>query len=409
MPAIADTDSATAPTQPDSAQAPPTRALIVTRVIEPGGAERQLIAFLREVDPERLKVAVAAYYRGDWHDQAAAIPLVDVHDLHKRGRYDLISFGSRLWSLARSFRPDVVYGYQGGWLPALAVAKSLRVPAVWGLRNSEPASDAGSAGQRLIDGLNRTAAPYVDAFIANSEAGAAAYAAAGYPADRIAVIPNGIDTARFFRDDAARQRLRTAWHIGDGQVLVGLVGRLDRRKNYEDVIRVAGRLAAADPALRFVHAGSGDTRYLVELQSLAAAVGMGDRFTWAGHVETVSDVYSALDVFVLPSTTEGFPNALCEAMACELPVVANDVGDSRQIVGDAGFVVPPGDDLALAAVLSELTSPESPPLRHHLGLKARKRIEEIFGVRRMAQDTTSHLERIAMRQAPSVPPRPGNR
>jgi glycosyltransferase involved in cell wall biosynthesis len=243
--------------------------------------------------------------------------------------------------------------------------------------------------------LNRLFSRAVDGFIANSQAGAAAYAAAGYPSDRIAVVPNGIDTDAFFRDETARRRLRSEWQIGEADVLIGMVGRLDRRKNYETAVEAAARVARGNAAVRFVHVGGGDARYRAELQALAADLGVGDRFSWRDHSERAGEVFSALDVFVIPSTTEGFSNALAEAMACELPVVATDVGDSRFIVGDEGFTTPPGDDVALAATLADLSRPGAMELRRDLGRRARQRVVELFGIERMVGDTASHLERIA--------------
>lgn len=387
--------------------ATPLRVLIVTRVIEPGGAERQLLAFLRNADTARLSIAVACFYRGSWHDQALAVPGIAVHDLGKRGRYDVAGFGSRLWRLASEFKPDIVYGYYGGWLPSFGVAKALRVPVVWGLRDADPFPRVGVRRQLIVEQLNRLCAQSVDWFIANSAAGAEAYAAAGYPAARMTVIPNGIDTTRFARDLSARARVRAEWKVAEADVVVGSLGRIDPRKNYGAAIRAVGRLARSNPALRLSIVGDGDATYREQLGALAVSLGIADRCIWPGHAERVADAMSAMDVFAMPSLSEGFPNVLCEAMACELPAVANDAGDARRIVGDTGFIVAVGDEDGLTERLAELTRPDALARRASLGLQARKRIADHFGTRRMAEETGGAFERL-IRREPGSRGRPGS-
>lgn len=367
------------------------RALIVTRVLEPGGAERQLLAMLRNVDTRRIQIAVATLYRGSWHEQATAIPGIEILDLAKQGRYDLIGFGKRLRDVAAAFRPDVIYGYHGGWLPAFALGKSMRRPVVWGLRDADPFPRIGVRRQLVVEQLNRLCARSVVRFIANSYAGAEAYAAAGYPADRMTVVANGIDTDRFVRDPAARVRLRRDWGIADDQVLVGVLGRIDPRKNYGMVVEAVGEIAASNPAVRLAVVGGGDAAYLADLQALAARDGIPDRCVWPGHTEAVAEAMSAFDIFVLPSLSEGFPNALCEAMACGCAVIATDVGDCRRIVADTGTVLAVGDMRGLVEALAGLGAPGSAERRAALGAAARQRIVQKYGTRRMADETATAL------------------
>jgi glycosyltransferase involved in cell wall biosynthesis len=117
-------------------------------------------------------------------------------------------------------------------------------------------------------------------------------------------------------------------------------------------------------------------------------LGLSEKLIWAGNSNNPVGVYSALDVLVLPSTTEGFPNVVVEAMACSLPVVVTDVGDCRRIVGDCGLIVPPKNPKALAAAIGQAID----SLPNWPAERSRKRIQENFSVGAMVDQTLSVLD-----------------
>jgi glycosyltransferase involved in cell wall biosynthesis len=233
--------------------------------------------------------------------------------------------------------------------------------------------------------LSRT----VDSIVFNSEAGRRRARELGIVARRDRVIPNGIDVERLHFDDAGRHALRREWGVGDAEALVGIVARLDPIKNHELFLRAAA-LAAADRRLRFVCIGGGDAERASALRSLAAANGIADRLVWAGERRDIRAVHSALDVSVLSSTGEGFPNAIAESMACETRVVSTDVGDARVIVGDTGRVVAPGRADELAGAIATL-------LRERPGraVDARERVAARFSIDRMLESTCEELRAVA--------------
>jgi glycosyltransferase involved in cell wall biosynthesis len=126
----------------------------------------------------------------------------------------------------------------------------------------------------------------------------------------------------------------------------------------------------------------------MNLQNEANNLGLSDKLIWAGHSNNPVGDYSALDVLVLPSTTEGFPNVVVEAMSCGLPVVATDVGDCRRIVGDCGWIVPPKDPEDLAVAIGQAIA----ALPNWRSERSRKRIQENFSVDAMVDQTLSVLE-----------------
>ncbi|HEY0569845.1 MAG TPA: glycosyltransferase [Xanthobacteraceae bacterium] len=206
-----------------------------------------------------------------------------------------------------------------------------------------------------------------DAVVANSAAGRDAHIALGYKPRAFPVISNGIDLQRFHASEASRLRIREALAIGKDEILVIHVARVDPMKDQNTFLEIARKR----PALRFLLVGP-DTETLT-LPSNAIALGTR---------RDMPDLYAAADIAVSTSAFgEGFPNAVAEAMACGVPVVATNVGDSSPIVGTSGYVVNPGDRSAMLACIDQLVAlPASH--RRSMGASGRARIESRFSIER---------------------------
>jgi len=188
------------------------------------------------------------------------------------------------------------------------------------------------------------------------------------------VIQNGIDTTHFAPDLKAGLRLRASWQVPEGSILIGIVGRLDPIKDHPTFLRAAAILAGSRPDVRFVCIGGGPEEYARDLKNLAYDLGLRDKVIWPGFItKDMAAAYNALDLCSSSSYGEGLSNAVAEAMACGVPCVVTDVGDSPLIVGDTGVVVPPKNPDALAAGWAAMIE----RLAGNPGLRAaaRKRIE----------------------------------
>ena len=372
------------------------RVLFLARSLTRGGAERQLVALANGLHRRRWEVAVACFYAGDVFQadlERAGVPVID---LKKRGRWDVFGFLFRLFRAYRRYDPDVVHGY-------LPIANMLALWArfarrgkcvVWGVRASNVDLDRYDWLAGLTFRVSCLLSRCADCIIANSHTGAAYHVAHGYPRARVCVIPNGIDTGRFRFDPAGRRRVRAEWNVAAGEVLVGLVGRLDPMKDHPTFLRAAAMLACGSPEWRFVCVGSGPKEYADSLVRLAGELGLAGRLVWAGARDDMAAVYSALDMATSTSSYgEGFQNVVGEAMACGVPCVVTDVGDSARVVGECGVVVPASQPAAVADGL------ERTQQRIHrapaVGRAAlRQRIEDNFSVAALVERTASVLERV---------------
>lgn len=165
---------------------------------------------------------------------------------------------------------------------------------------------------------------------------------------------------------------------------MGLVARLDHwGKGHREFFTALAALPDGYPVEALIIGGG---RREAEMRRLAAELGLAGRVHFLGQRDDVPDLLSALDLFVLPSHSEGVSLALLEAMAAGLPVIATAVGGLPEVVtdGDNGLLVPPEDPEALATALERLL--EDPALAQRLGANARRHVEENFSLERLGRE-----------------------
>jgi glycosyltransferase involved in cell wall biosynthesis len=206
----------------------------------------------------------------------------------------------------------------------------------------------------------------------------------GFPAARLALIPNGVDTERFHPcpDDGT---LRAQWGVPPGVPLLGVIGRLSRQKGHQVLFDALPQIWQAFPQAHVVLAGAGELEDT--LRSRAALIDQQDRLRFVGQQHDVPRVLAALDLFVLPSLYEGLSFAALEAMATARAIVATAVDGTSEAItdGHTGLLVPPGAPEPLASAIVRLLG--EAPLRAQLGKAARERAVRYFDQRQMLQHT----------------------
>lgn len=314
---------------------------------------------------------------------------ITVHCLNMpRGRIKLTGL-FRLWSLLRNDRPDVVQTWMyhadlvGGVVARLAGIRSV----CWGIRQSnlEPGNCRASTIliARLCAALSRLVPRRI---ICCAHSAAQAHQRLGYVADKFRVVPNGYLIDQFVPDMMARDRLRADWDVGSSMPLLGMVARFDPQKDHENLISSLALLKDMGHTFQCLLVGQGLTQDNVQLVSWLKDMDLQNEVILLGQRNDVPAVMNALDVHVLSSLGEAFPNVLAEAMASGTPCVTTDVGDAAVIVGDTGWVAPPKNPKALAQAISEaLDAMRACSKWSDRQQAARKRIIEHFSLDRMVQ------------------------
>jgi len=206
------------------------------------------------------------------------------------------------------------------------------------------------------------------------------------------VIPNGIDTALFRPDGAARGRIRAEWGVAGEERLIGVVGRLDPMKDHATFLQAAALVAKRLAVVRFVCLGLGVEAANPALRA-ALEPPLAGRTHLLGRRGDVPRWLAALDLHVSSSVGEGLSNAVAEAMAAGVPNVVTSVGDSQRLVGETGLVVPPRDPTALAAAIEDLLRLPRQRLAE-LGREARRRIEEHYSLEAMVRGFTDLYQEL---------------
>lgn len=306
---------------------------------------------------------------------------IQVIPLHAGGLGRIQTF-PRLVRELRTLRPNVVqtWMYHADLLGGVAARLSRRPPVVWGLRSAlQHPRDAGPVTRYVIAACAVASRWIPDRTVSVSESGRRSHSSWGYPADKMLVIPNGFDVERFRPDAELRKDFRRELGLSEDALVIANVGRVHPHKDHSTLMAAAAQISRSDWDIHLILAGEGTN----ESAGWMSHAFRRDRLHLLGARHDVQRILNGSDLYCSSSIAEAFPNAVGEAMACGLPCVVTDVGDSADLVGDTGFVVPSGDPSALAAGLEALLK-SSADERRRLGLKARERIELNYDIEQIA-------------------------
>jgi len=354
--------------------------------LDTGGAEMMLLKLLSASREYWQSIVVSLKDEGKIGPSIAKLG-VPVECLHLRPYAPNPARFLSLLSLTRRFRPQVIQG----WMPHGNLAASLTqfasqiaAPVIWNVRMSLDVVD----GEKLTTlGLIRLGAflsRHPTAIIYNSLTGAKQHEKYGYRGAQSAVISNGFDCDVFRPDEDARCAIREQLGLESTSTIVGMVSRLHPLKDHSVFLQAASLVSAVHPQSSFLLVGKGLTESDPSLTKLIRQLNLTSRVVLLGERTDTPRLTAALDIACSSSVGEGFPNAIGEAMACGIPCVVTDVGDSAFLVGDTGVTVPSRNPEALANAIGKLID-AGPAARKELGLAARRRIESEFSLPEIAR------------------------
>lgn len=378
------------------------RVLFVIDTLEPGGAERSLLEICRHF--RRYEPMICHPYPGDAlkaEYQAAGVP---VASLHLTGKYSPVSGVRRLMGLLRTAQPVLVHStlFRSGLL-ARTAARRVGVPHLHSwvgepVAAPRPENLATLGRRKLLQKLDALTARWVDHFVANSEAIATSNRRAlGVGPERVTVIHRGRDPAPF--EEVGEEDLRQArasLGLSEGDRILLNVGRLRPVKGQEQLLAAMPHVLDQLPETRLVIAGEGPAR--AGLEQIVRDLALEDRVLLPGHRRDIPALLTLCDVFVFPSSFEGHPGALVEAMLAGRPIVASDIPAHRETLGETpgegetGRLVPAGDPEALAAAILQLL--QDPAEARRLGEAARARARVRFDIGDIARRHEDLYDRI---------------
>ena len=350
-----------------------------------GGAERMLLRLLNHTRHRAIVVSLTD--RGQLGEKIESLG-VPVHCMGLSRNLSVLQGLAKLKSVMRQYRPAVVQSwlYAADFLCSFATA-SLNIPLWWNVRQSETHWVREQWHVGINQRINaRLSSRWPDGIVYCADAARQTHHRIGYQGRIETVIPNGIDTQAFIPSDDRRNRLRKNWvsDVTQSTVILGIVGRYDPLKNHDRFLEVMARLRqqlGRDREVIALMVGRNIDNNNSDLMSKVMALGLGDHCHLLGERDDIGDLMNAMDLVLLTSNSEGWPNVLGEAMACGRICVSSDVGDVALVTAEAGFVVNPVTTMDFVAKCEQALNLDEAS-RIQLQQRARQRIVDHFSIER---------------------------
>lgn len=360
------------------------RVCYVTTGLGTGGAEMMLCRLIAGMNAGRFRHEVISLTEGGRHVETLSRMQVPVHTLGMPAGRPTLSGLVRLIRLVRRMQPDILVGWMyHGNLAALLGRLFLfrKAPVLWNVRQSLYSLADEKRGSAMVIRVLGPLSRFVSCVVYNSRVGMRQHESSGFLGEKSVLIPNGVDTTGFAPSEEARRSVREELGLADDTLLVGRFGRFVPMKDHAAFLDAAALLHRRFPDARYVLVGTQVDDANTELTARIAALGLGHRVHLLGERRDIPRLTAALDLAVSSSAFgEGFPNVMGEAMACAVPCVATDIGDSAWVIGEGGRMVPAADPRALAGACADVLGLPS-AARRALGAAGRRRIEETFSLR----------------------------
>jgi glycosyltransferase involved in cell wall biosynthesis len=328
----------------------PKRIVFLTTGLLTGGAEMMLWQLTSRLDRKKFEpIVVSLRPNGPMRQkfEASGIPLVSP-GMNPSSPNPLPWL--RLVRILKSLGPQILQGWMyHGNVAAAWCSRFVGNPAVcFSIHNSIYDLNAEKLLTAWIIRQGGRLSSTIERVIYCAESTARQHEAIGYDTSRTLVIHNGFDTERFKPDACAKEALAAEFQINNSDTLFGLIARFDVHKDHETFVTAARLIADRLPQARFILAGRGIDTGNSNLVEIIARHRLQEHVLLLGERQDVPQIMAGLDVLVSSSSSESFPSVLGEAMACGVPCVSTDVGDSGFILGEFGRLVPPRNPQALA-------------------------------------------------------------
>jgi glycosyltransferase involved in cell wall biosynthesis len=286
----------------------------------------------------------------------------------------------RLVKLVRHYQPDIVqtWMYHADLLGGLAARLVGYKNVIWGIRMTS-VSTTNKLTMLIMKVCAWLSYWLPKKIVCVAESAKRGHIKDGYDAKRMIVIANGFDFARFTATDELKITLREFCHFSENDIIIGSVGRFHPDKGQDNFIKAAAIVSRNYQTVKFLLVGRDCDANNAQLMAWLNDCDLTDRFTLLGERDDIPVCLAAMEIFCMPSRTEGFPNGLGEAMAMGLPCVATDVGDTSALVGDTAILVPPQNEQALAQGLLKVIA-LSAKQRNQMGQRAKTRVMGEFSI-----------------------------
>jgi glycosyltransferase involved in cell wall biosynthesis len=359
------------------------KLVFVITALGTGGAEMMLYKLLTRINRDRYSPSVISLidggvFIGRFHDLDIPVKTLGM----KPGVYNPIIL-LKLRQMLQEIQPDIIQGwmYHANLAAQLANFLALgKAPVFWSIHHSVDSLKAEKLPLATTIKLTALLSSKVEKVIFSAEKGQKQHIQLGYDPTNGDAIGDNFDLAKYKPASNPQFNLRSSLGLPEDSILIGSVARYHPMKDHANLIEGAAILIANDPKVHFILVGPNVDQQNPALSAQIGKLGIADQVHLLGERQDIPDVMTSFDIFTTSSAYgESFPNVLGEAMSCQIPCVATDIGDSRTVIGETGMVVPPKDPQALADAWQKLIILGQEG-RQDLGKQARQRIQDNFNL-----------------------------
>jgi len=336
-----------------------------------GGGQISLLELLAHMDRAKYNPLVIVGEKGKLKHEIERLgvecQVIPMPSLKKLNLFLFLAGFWRIFNYARKRKVGLIHcNTSRATLYAVPVAKILGISLVWQVRIPHP--------DNLLD---RFLVPFCSQIIAVSQVVKSRFNR--FKNAHIEVVYNGVDIKKFL-PGSAKGDVRKKFHINNEDRVIGTVGRLSPEKGFEHLISAIRNMVKEYPRIKVLISGGGNEEYRHYLQEKINKLKLSSNIIFMGFYKDIPQILKCMDVYCLPSLSEGFNRSLLEEMACGLPVIATRVGGNIEIVQDGvnGLLVPPSNSERLADAIAELLRDREKA--RNMGFEGRRIVEENFSI-----------------------------
>lgn len=351
-----------------------------------GGAENMLLKLLKYSNKDRYYHEVIVLTNANDLQQEIENENIKVHYLHLKIS-NLLKSWIRARAICKEFDIINTWLYHSDLFGYL-IAKSLRKEIIWNIRHCNLEKSANKISTLSIVKVNALLSRWVNCITCNSMRALEVHKEIGYINSNFSIISNGFELDRFKFSETKRNLLKRELSIDPSKKIIITVGRWNIQKDYTTLLKAVSLVLKEQKNFIMIMVGKNLDNGNRDIIKLRQEFQLADNLLLLGRRSDIPELLSLADIYVSSSIGESFSNSIGEAMACELPCIVTDVGDSKNIVGDTGFVIKPGDYKALAGEIKKQIG----NIKLERCNKARDRVIKLYDIKKIINQIESVFE-----------------
>jgi glycosyltransferase involved in cell wall biosynthesis len=365
--------------------------------LSPGGAEKMLLNLVAHTDRSRFDISVFSLQnKGE-----VAIDIeklgIPVFGFYMFNKYDFIFKFLKLILILIRIKPDIVHAwmYHSNLIGGIAAKFVTSSKIIWSIHSTTLEPGPEKKGTEIAIKLSTFLSKVIpDKIILCSKASYNFHEIIGFEKNKMMVIPNGIDLRRFKYSSKAKLNLISKLKLGHETKFIGMVGRYHSMKRHDIFFHAAQIIINKYPLIQFILCGPGIDNSNQKLVKLINSFELSPNIHLLGYRSDMSNIYSLLDILTITSSYgESFPLTICEAMACNVPVVSTDVGDASYIINSKDMIIPINEPMLIAEKWEKIISLDIKS-RNEIGVKNRSRIKNLFDIKNIERSYKYHYKQL---------------